>query len=85
VAQAKSRGMSAVFEAHQRLLALLPVRTHEHKYIAPAREERDDDETRRERIRELVAKGVKKRHIPAILGISRTAVQKHLRAIKRGK
>lgn len=42
-------------------------------------------ETRRERIRELVAKGVKKRHIPAILNISRTAVQKHLRAIKRGK
>lgn len=81
--------MSAVFEAHQRLLALLPVRTHEQRHTRITHglgcAEEKPAPSRRERIRELIANGVKKRHLASLLGISRTAVQKHLRAIKLGK
>lgn len=74
--------MSAVFEAHLRMMSTLPIRTHAQRdpiYTPHPTLER------RERIRQLMAEGVKYRHIPEILGISRTAVQKHIRAIKRGK
>jgi DNA-binding NarL/FixJ family response regulator len=76
--------MSAVYEAHLRMLTTLPVRTHEwSKPHAPASE--IDAPNRRQKIRQLIAEGVKKRHIHTLIGVSRTAVQKHLRAIKRGK
>ena len=83
---------------HLQLLERLPVRTHHwrppvelddryfgvrHKFVGtpPAA----ITELRRRKIRALLAAGVPKRHIPARLGISRTSVQKHIRAIKAGK
>lgn len=81
--------MSAIYEAHLRMLSTLPVRTHEQR---PEQRENPTGrppvkttEVRRHRIRELIAAGVKKRHMGDIIGISRTAIQKHLRAIKRGR
>jgi DNA invertase Pin-like site-specific DNA recombinase len=76
--------------AHLQLLehGALPVRRHEWQPPPEpdhggGRHEPGAGQQRREQIRRLLAQGVKKRHIPAIVGISRTAVQKHLRAIKR--
>lgn len=78
--------MNAVMEAHLRMMSTLPVRTHEQRidhYHGATRGERH--ETRRDLIRQLVAKGIPKRRLPEILGISWTAVKHHLQAIKRGK
>jgi DNA invertase Pin-like site-specific DNA recombinase len=77
--------MSAVYEAHLRMLATLPVRTH--AMVEPTEPVIRPGPTllRRQRIRELLAQGVTKRRIHTIIGVSRTTVQKHLRAIKRGK
>lgn len=77
--------MSAVYEAHLRMLATLPVRTHAMAEPSVPVERTGPTLLRRRRIRELLAAGVTKRRIHTILGVSRTAVQKHLRAIKRGK
>lgn len=76
--------MSAIFEAHLRMLATLPVRTHERRVRhepTPLR----NLQNRRERVRELLETGTPRRRFHLILKCSRTAIQKHLRAIKRGK
>jgi hypothetical protein len=78
--------MSAVFEAHARLLSTLPVRTHEQRVPQEKLDvERPDAIVRRQRIRELLSDDVPKKKILEILGISNSALAKHLRAIKRGK
>jgi len=72
---------------HFQLSTALPVRTHYHRPPPPERQTGrpigNKPHHRRQKIRELLAQGVKRRHMAAIVGISRTAVQRHLRAIKR--
>jgi DNA-binding NarL/FixJ family response regulator len=80
---------------HLQLLERLPVRHHEWRPPADALDRYFGVQqkfagtppaaitaNRRARIRALLAAGVKKRQIPARIGISRTAVQKHIRAIE---
>lgn len=83
---------------HLQLLERLPVRTHywrppvelddryfgvRHKFVGtpPAA----ITAMRRRKILELLRAGMAKRQIPARLGISRPAVQKHIREIEAGR
>jgi DNA invertase Pin-like site-specific DNA recombinase len=82
--------MSAIYEAHLRLLASLPVRTHERRDPPPnpniySTNPREKAHDRRRRIRILLAQGVDKPRIRILLGISRATLFRHQRAIKRGK
>lgn len=77
-------------EAHLRMLATLPVRTHTQQAATGARAHKgvvDSHivEERRRHIRRLLSQGVSERRMCVIVGISRTSIQKHIRAIKRGK
>jgi DNA-binding NarL/FixJ family response regulator len=81
--------MSAIFEAHLRMLATLPVRTHERaepvKRMDTSPKPLVRFRARRLRIRQLLAQGVSKERIRILLGISRSTMFRHQRAIKRGK
>lgn len=73
--------------AHERMRQQCQVRTIEQRPPPPSRKTGRPVGTkpqhRREQIRRLLAAGVKKRHMAVRVGISRTAIQRHLRAIRR--
>jgi len=68
-------------------MAQLPMRTHTWQLPPPARQTGrpigNKPQHRRQQIRKLLAAGVARRAMAALVGISRTAVQRHLRAIRR--
>lgn len=77
--------MSPWQAVHLQLLQRLPVRRHEWQPPPEGpydgRQPKQITEYRRAQIRKMLADGVPKRHMGPRLEISRTAVQKHLRAI----
>ena len=77
----KKRGMSAITEAHLRMLATQPTRTvARRECVRPGR-----ILERRRLVRELRAEGLSLAQIAERLGISPRAVSTHVRAIKRGR
>lgn len=81
MAKKEKSGMKEIMEAHARMMATLPVRTHE---CEPDGREKAAG-TLRQRIRDLIAQGVRPYRIPQILGRHRNTVRIHVKAIKRGK
>ena len=72
-----------------RMLATLPIRTHEQRPFFDTREAgRPNPEataTRRAYIRKLISQHASINRISELVGINKSSVRKHLKAIKRGK
>ena len=81
--------MSAVWEAHLRMMSTLPIRTHEQRPFVDTREAgRPNPEAtaaRREYIRKLVSQHASVNRMSELVGINKSSVRKHIKAIKRGK